>query len=67
MTGEEIRGVALRSLNAATGFAALFAGAGGGYLWQASGPGVTFLVASSLMVFGLLLLLLSKSIRAAKN
>jgi MFS family permease len=67
MTGEEIRGVALGSLNAATGFAALFAGAGGGYLWQASGPGVTFLVASSLVVFGLILLSLSKSPRAAKN
>lgn len=60
ITGEEIRGVALGSLNAATGFGALFAGIGGGYLWQASGPGTTFLVASSLAVVGLLLFSYSK-------
>ena len=61
ITGEEIRGVALGSLNAATGFGALFVGIGGGYLWQARGPGTTFLVASSLVILGLLLFSYSKS------
>jgi len=66
ITGEEIRGVALGSLNAATGFGALFVGIGGGYLWQASGPGPTFLVASSLVVIGLLLFSYSKSERSTR-
>jgi MFS family permease len=66
ITGEEIRGVALGSLNAATGFGALFAGVGGGYLWQASGPGTAFLAASSLAVVGLLLFSYSKDARTAK-
>jgi MFS family permease len=67
ITGEEIRGVALGSLNAATGFGALFAGIGGGYLWQASGPGTAFLVASSLAVVGLLLFSYSKSAQPANT
>jgi MFS family permease len=67
ITGEEIRGVALGSLNAATGFGALLAGIGGGYLWQASGPSTTFLVASGLAVVGLLLFSYSKNAQAAKS
>jgi MFS family permease len=66
ISGEEIRGVALGSLNAATGFGALLAGIGGGYLWQASGPGITFLVASGLTVVGLLLFSYSKSAQPAR-
>jgi MFS family permease len=66
ITGEDIRGVALGSLSAATGFGALVAGAGGGYLWQVSGAGTTFLVASSLAVVGLLLFFYAKNVRAAE-
>ena len=66
ITGEEIRGVALGSVNAATGFGALFAGIGGGYLWQARGPDTTFLVASGLAVAGLLLFSYSKGLQPAR-
>ena len=67
ITGEEVRGVALGSLNAATGFGALFAGIGGGYLWQVSGPGTSVLVASSLVVVGLLLFAYSKRAQPANR
>ena len=66
MTGEEIRGVALGSLNAATGLGALLAGIGGGYLWQASGPYPTFLAASGVTAVGLLLFSYSKKAQTAR-
>jgi len=66
MTGEENRGVALGSLNAATGIGALFAGVVGGYLWQQSGPNMALLLASCLVIVGLLLFSFSKNARAPR-
>ena len=67
MTGEDIRGVALGSLNAATGLGALIAGAGGGYLWQSRGPDTAFLAASALAVVGLILFSFSKIVYSSET
>jgi len=56
---EELRGGALGLLNAAVGLGALIAGIGGGYLWQAYGPGVAFLIAAVVIISGLVLFLFS--------
>ncbi|MDE1919708.1 MAG: hypothetical protein KGH56_03390, partial [Patescibacteria group bacterium] len=59
LTGETVRGGGLGWLNAATGFGALAAGIGGGYLWQAYSPTTAFLAATIVVVFGLVLLSIS--------
>lgn len=59
LTGETVRGGGLGWLNAATGFGALAAGIGGGYLWQAYSPTTAFLAASIVVLLGLVLLLVS--------
>lgn len=55
LTDEGLRGGGLGWLNAATGFGALLAGAGGGYLWQTYSPATAFVVASAVVVVGLIL------------
>jgi MFS family permease len=57
---EEVRGGALGWLNAANGFGALLAGAGGGYLWQTSGPATAMFVGAAVIVAGLVLLFVSQ-------
>lgn len=53
LSTEELRGGALGLLNAANGFGALAAGIGGGWLWQAYGPGAAFIVAGIVVIVGL--------------
>ena len=53
LSSENERGGALGLLSAATGFGALIAGAGGGYLWQVYGPDVAFMVAGAAVLIGL--------------
>ena len=52
LTTEDVRGGALGCLNAANGFGALVAGAGGGFLWQTYSPSVAFAVAAIVLVVG---------------
>jgi MFS family permease len=59
LTSEDLRGSGMGWLNAASGFGALVAGVGGGYLWQAHGPAWAFLAASGNVVVGLVLLLVA--------
>jgi MFS family permease len=59
LTSEDLRGSGMGWLNAASGFGALVAGVGGGYLWQAHGPAMAFLAASGIVVVGLVLLLVA--------
>lgn len=59
LTHESLRGRGLGWLNAAAGFGALFAGIGGGYLWQTYNPAVAFVAASAVVLLGLLLFTLS--------
>ena len=67
LTSDDLRGSGMGWLNAASGFGALVAGMGGGYLWQAYGPPMAFLAASVIVVVGLVLLLTSVAIgRRAK-
>ncbi|MGZ5934686.1 MAG: MFS transporter [Rhizomicrobium sp.] len=65
LTSEDLRGSGLGWLNAASGFGALVAGIGGGYLWQAHGPGAALLAASAAVVAGLVLFLVSTLTDAA--
>jgi MFS family permease len=67
LSDEESRGGALGWLNAAVGFGALFAGIGGGYIWQVYGSGAAFAAAACVVVVGLIPFLLSvrRSNRAA--
>ena len=60
LTAGAQRGAALGMLNGAAGFGALLAGIGGGYLWQAVGPGAAFLAGAAVIVAGLLLFWLSQ-------
>lgn len=53
ITAESFRGSAFGLLNAASGFGALIAGIGGGFLWQAYGPAAAFAVASIFVITGL--------------
>jgi MFS family permease len=59
LSGEELRGGALGWLNAAVGLGALFAGIGGGYVWQAYGSGAAFFASTLVVVGGLILFLFS--------
>ena len=67
LTSEDLRGSGMGWLNAASGFGALVAGMGGGYLWQAYGPPMAFLAASVIVVAGLLLLLTSVAVGRRAN
>jgi len=51
----EIRGGALGSLNATTGLGALLAGILGGFIWQAFGANVAFLVAGIFITLGIII------------
>jgi MFS family permease len=53
LTAEGERGSALGGINAATGFGALIAGIGGGYLWQHASPAAAFLAATGFIAVGL--------------
>lgn len=59
LTHESLRGGGLGWLNAAAGFGALFAGIGGGYLWQAYNPTLAFTAASIVVFAGLVLFAIS--------
>ena len=62
LTSDDLRGSGMGWLNAASGFGALVAGMGGGYLWQAYGPPMAFLAASVIVLVGLVLLLTSVAV-----
>ncbi len=53
------RGTAFGLLNAAIGFGAILSGIGGGYIWQNYNPIIALLIASIVVVFGLLVLQIS--------
>jgi MFS family permease len=55
LTAENVRGGGLGWLNAATGFGALFAGIGGGYLWQVYGQTAAFVSAAAVIAIGLVI------------
>jgi MFS family permease len=55
ITPAAARGSALGAMNAATGFGALIAGVGGGYLWQQVGLRAAFIAGSALVIVGLVL------------
>ncbi len=59
LSGEELRGGALGLLNAANGFGVLFAGIGGGYLWQAFNPITALAAAAAAVVAGLIMLVVA--------
>lgn len=59
MTADSARGAGLGWLSAASGFGALMAGIGGGFLWQTYGPAAAFLAAGLVIVTGFVLLLSS--------
>lgn len=53
LTSEEVRGIGLGWLNAATGLGALVAGIAGGFIWQLYSPTVAFLAAAFVTIVGL--------------
>lgn len=61
LTDEDRRGGAFGLVNAVTGFGALFAGIGGGYLWQTFGSAVAFTASIILVTIGLILLTFIKT------
>ncbi len=61
LTNEEHRAGAYGLVNASAGFGALFAGIGGGYIWQMYGAGTAFTISVALIFSGLMLLILNKS------
>lgn len=64
MTPEDVRGGGLGWLEASVGFGALFAGIGGGYLWQAHSPAIAFTFASVIVSVGLVLFAMSSRPRS---
>ena len=52
-------------LNAASGFGALIAGVGGGYVWQNFGDTIAFALAVGVILFGLLLFLIGNTVKDA--
>jgi len=63
LTSEELRGGGLGWLNAATGIGVLFAGIGGGFLWQAYGPAAAFLAATAFVFVGLIVFIFASFIK----
>ena len=61
LTKEENRSGAYGLMNAASGFGALIAGIGGGYVWQVYGLGMAFSISTLLVIIGLTILILVKS------
>lgn len=55
LSSDSLRGGGLGWLSAATGFGALLAGIGGGYLWQTAGPATAFATAAAIVATGLAL------------
>jgi MFS family permease len=55
LTTEGQRGGAFGWVNAISGFGAMVAGIGGGYLWQALGPGTALLAGMIVIILGLFL------------
>jgi len=53
LSGAELRGGAFGLLNAANGFGLLFAGIGGGYLWQAFNSATALVAAAAVVLIGL--------------
>ncbi len=62
LSAAEVRGKGLGWLQAVTGFGALLAGIGGGWLWQAFSPSFAFLCAGIVVISGLILLMFSVSL-----
>ena len=60
LTSEETRGGAYGLVNAASGFGALLAGIGGGFIWQKSGSGMAFFISIIFIIVGLMILSLIK-------
>jgi MFS family permease len=60
---ERYKGAAYGYLNATSGFGALVAGAGGGYLWQHSGDTFTLTVAIGVVIIGLVLFSADRALR----
>ena len=54
------KGAAYGYLNAASGFGALVAGVGGGYIWQNFGDTLAFVLAVGVIIFGLFIFAVSK-------
>ena len=63
----EVRGGAMGWLNAAVGFGALFAGIGGGFLWQNYGSTTAFLVSGGIIILGIIFFILSMSLSESKS
>ncbi len=61
LTEEENRGGAYGLVNAVSGFGALIAGIGGGFIWQRFGSGTAFFISIIFIIIGLVVLSLTKS------
>jgi MFS family permease len=61
LTDEENRGGAYGLVNAVSGFGALIAGIGGGFIWQRFGSGTAFFISIIFIIIGLVVLSLTKS------
>jgi MFS family permease len=59
ISNDEVRGSALGLLDAAVGLGAIIAGIGGGFLWQAYGPTMAFIISGIIVVIGLILFFFS--------
>jgi MFS family permease len=59
LSPEMVRGGALGLLNAAIGIGAIFAGIGGGYVWQTFGPEAAFVASACVVIVGIIVFLFS--------
>jgi MFS family permease len=67
ISNDEVRGSALGLLDAAVGLGAIVAGIGGGFLWQAYGPAMAFLVSSVMIILGLIIFFVSSLWKSQKS
>ncbi|HEX8994085.1 MAG TPA: MFS transporter [Candidatus Paceibacterota bacterium] len=56
LTAENVRGGGMGWINAVSGFGALLAGIGGGYIWQTYGPSAAFGASSVVVIAGIIAL-----------
>ncbi len=63
LTDTEYRGSAYGLMNAVSGFGAIVAGFGGGFIWQAYGSSMAFIISSGVVILGLIFFMYIENIK----